>query len=357
MSSPRSRNLYDVRPSDLPAILAGHVTPAYRIAQIADWLYQHHVHAFDAMTNLPQETRDRLAAEFSLSSLQVVDQTPEASDGSRKYLFALPSEDRIETVHMPMGARTTICVSSQAGCAVGCTFCVTGFFGPGVNLPPSVILEQIHSVQEIHSVDDEQLNVVFMGMGEPLLNTESLDVVLDILALSISLRRVTLSTSGITPGLRWLAERPDRPNLAVSINAPDQARREEIMPISKRYPLAEIIEALRAFPLEHGRTITAEYVLLAGWNDSPADAEALAKLLRGIDIKVNAIPFNPDPTLPDWMTRPSDAAIDRFAAALAATGTRVTVRRSKGLDIAAACGQLRGRSERKGRGEKRPARI
>ncbi|HWW62917.1 MAG TPA: radical SAM protein, partial [Thermoanaerobaculia bacterium] len=189
------------------------------------------------------------------------------------------------------------------------------------------------------------MNVVFMGMGEPLLNFDHLVTTLDVLYRSMAPRRITVSTSGIIPGIDELAKLARRPNLAISINAPDRKRREEIMPITKKYPLEELMESLRRFPLEKGRDVTIEYVLLAGWNDSPRDAVALAKLIRGLHAKVNAIPFNEDPNLPPWMKRPGDRAIDAFVDALVNHNVRVTVRRSKGRDIAAACGQLRGKTE------------
>jgi 23S rRNA (adenine2503-C2)-methyltransferase len=236
---------------------------------------------------------------------------------------------------------------------------VTGFFGAGRNLTPAEIVGQLYAIRRERELPFEQTNVVFMGMGEPLLNFDHLVTSLEILYANIAPRRITVSTSGIIPGVEALAQLERRPNLAISINAPDRARREEIMPITAKYPLEELIETLRRFPLEKGREITIEYVLLAGWNDSPRDAAALAKLIRGLDAKVNAIPFNADPNLPAWMKRPGDAAIDAFVEALVRHGVRVTVRRSKGSDIAAACGQLRGREMAKSRatgGRLRPGR-
>jgi 23S rRNA (adenine2503-C2)-methyltransferase len=186
-------------------------------------------------------------------------------------------------------------------------------------------------------------------MGEPLLNLENVIASLEILYRNMAPRRITLSTSGIIPGIDELAAYDRRPNLAISINAPDRKRREEIMPITAKYPIEELMESLRRFPLERGRDITIEYVLLAGYNDSPRDAAALAKLIRGVNAKVNAIPFNEDANLPKWMKRPSDREIDRFVDALVRNGVRVTVRRSRGRDIAAACGQLRGKEIAKSR--------
>ena len=338
-------NLYDFAPAQLEPLLGAVVSPPFRVKQIEEWLHVRGVASFEAMTNLPKELRARLAGRFTLDFPQVVERTPPAADGSQKYLFLLHDKNRIESVYMPMADRTSVCLSSQAGCAVGCTFCVTGFFGAGRNLLPSEMLGQFFTIQHEHAVPVELMNVVFMGMGEPLLNMEHLVAALDVLYRNLAPKRVTVSTSGIIPGIDELARLERRPNLAVSINAPDRARREEIMPITKKYPLDELIAALKRYPAERGREITAEYVLLAGYNDAPEDAVALAKLLRGLRVKVNAIPFNPDPNLPAWMVRPSDAAIDRFVDTLVRNGVAVTVRRSKGREIAAACGQLRGKSE------------
>jgi len=303
------------------------------------------IDSFDAMTNLPKELRAQLAERFTLAFPQVVERTAPAADGSQKYLFLLRDGNRIEAVYMPMGDRTSVCLSSQAGCAVGCTFCVTGFFGAGRNLTPGEMLGQFFTIQHEHAVPMEMMNVVFMGMGEPLLNFEYLVTTLDVLYRNLAPKRITISTSGIIPAIDDLAKLERRPNLAVSINAPDRRRREEIMPITKKYPLQELMAALRRYPTERGREITIEYVLLAGYNDAPSDAVALAKLLQGLRAKVNAIPFNADPNLPPWMQRPTDAAIDRFVDTLVRNGVAVTVRRSKGREIAAACGQLRGKSE------------
>jgi len=340
-------NLYDLAPAPLQATLSEVVSPPFRVKQIAEWMHSRGVDAFDAMSNLPKDLRAKLAERFTLEFPQVVERTVPASDGSQKYLFVLGDGSRIESVYMPMRDRTSICLSSQAGCAVGCTFCVTGFFGAGRNLTPSEMAGQFFIVKQEHEIPRESMNVVFMGMGEPLLNFEHLVTTLDILSRSIAPKRITVSTSGIIPGIEELSRLDRRPNLAVSINAPDQKRREEIMPITKKYPLAELMSVLKRYPLEKGREMTIEYVLLAGYNDSPKDAAALARLIRGLRAKVNAIPFNDDPNLPRWMQRPTDEAIDDFVETLVENGAHVTVRRSKGREIAAACGQLRGKTERK----------
>lgn len=341
--------LYDLPSAALEATLREVVTPAFRVQQVEEWLHVRGVDSFDAMTNLSREVRTRLADRFSLAMPAVLSRTDPARDGSQKYLFELADGNRIESVFMPMGDRTSICLSSQAGCAVGCTFCVTGFFGAGRNLTPSEMLGQFFVIQREKQIPPELMNVVFMGMGEPLLNYEHLLTTLEILYRNLSPRRITISTSGIIPGIDALAQLERRPNLAISVNAPDRKRREEIMPITAKYPLDELMDSLRRFPLERGREVTIEYVLLAGFNDAPKDAVALAKLLRGIPAKVNAIPFNEDANLPGWMKRPTDKAIDQFVDALVRQKVRVTVRRSKGRDIAAACGQLRGKEIAKSR--------
>jgi 23S rRNA (adenine2503-C2)-methyltransferase len=311
------------------------------------------VDSFEAMSNLPRDLRAQLAGQFAIEFPHVVERTEPASDGSQKYLFVLPDGSRIESVYMPMRDRTSVCLSTQAGCAVGCTFCVTGFFGAGRNLTPSEMVGQFFTVQHEHNVPAEMMNIVYMGMGEPLLNFDHLVTSLEIFYETIAPKRITVSTSGIIPGIEALAKLDRRPNLAISINAPDRKRREEIMPITKKYPLEELLAVLRRYPLEKGREMTVEYVLLAGYNDAPADAVTLAKLIRGLRAKVNAIPFNADPNLPPWMKRPTDDAIDRFVDTLVRNDVAVTVRRSKGREIAAACGQLRGKTERRrGSGER-----
>ncbi|MGZ8829640.1 MAG: 23S rRNA (adenine(2503)-C(2))-methyltransferase RlmN [Thermoanaerobaculia bacterium] len=349
MTNDGSLNLYDLAPAKLESTLGEIVSPPFRVRQIADWLHLRGVDSFDAMSNLPKDVRTQLAGKFTLAMPEVVERTTPAADGSQKYLLMLRDGQRIESVYMPMRDRTSLCLSSQAGCAVGCTFCVTGFFGAGRDLTPAEMLGQFFVAQREHAVPMEMMNVVFMGMGEPLLNLDNVVTTLDVLYRSVAPKRITVSTSGIIPGLEELARLDRRPNLAISINAPDRKRREEIMPITMKYPLEDLMATLRRFPLEKGRDMTIEYVLLAGYNDSPADARALAKLIRGLHAKVNAIPFNEDANLPSWMKRPAEGAIDRFADALVDAGARVTVRRSKGREIAAACGQLRGKSEARSR--------
>jgi 23S rRNA (adenine2503-C2)-methyltransferase len=228
---------------------------------------------------------------------------------------------------------------------VDCVFCVTGRLGGGRNLTAGEILGQLYAVQDDAGLGTEGLRVVFMGMGEPFLNPDGMIGALEILFEVISPRRVTVSTSGITPAFARFAALPRRPNLAVSINAADEQTRTRIMPINRTYPLDGVLRAMRGWPLDSHRRITAEYVLISGVNDSAEDARRLARKLKGMAVKVNVIPLNEDPVyLPGWK-RPHEAAIDSFARMLAGAGVTVTVRRSRGPDAQAACGQLKGRTE------------
>src|SRR5436305_1218209 len=218
-------NLYDVPPASLDSTLRDFVSPPFRIRQIEECMYAHGVDSFDAMSNIPKELRASLAERFTLAFPEPLERTTPAADGSSKYLFKLADGNRIESVYMPMGDRTSVCLSSQAGCAVGCTFCVTGFFGAGRNLTPGEMLGQFFTIQHEHAVPMELMNVVFMGMGEPLLNLEHLAATLDVLYTTVAPKRITVSTSGIIPGIDALAKLESRPNLAISINAPDHKRR------------------------------------------------------------------------------------------------------------------------------------
>jgi len=324
-------------------LVAPYVDRRFRAHQVALWVVHRNTASFAEMTNLPRELRHRLAEQFSLVEPAIADLT-ESQDGSRKYLFRLTDGATVESVAMAGGRRITLCLSSQTGCAVGCTFCVTGALGGGRNLRPEEIAGQYRVMVRDLGAESDRVNIVFMGMGEPLLNTEHLGPALQALAETVSLRRITVSTAGIIPGIRWLAGLPRRPKLAVSLNAPTQALRERIMPITRRYPLADLLAAIRQFPLERGRRITFEYVLIRGFNDHTDQAQALARLIDGVPAKVNLIPLNEDPVyLPD-LQPPNEMTIDRFAAALRRSHLTVTVRRSKGADVAAACGQLKGRN-------------
>jgi 23S rRNA (adenine2503-C2)-methyltransferase len=338
----RGANLVGLPAPEIGALLADEVDRAFRARQVAHWILHRDATSFAEMSNLPLELREKLAGRFRIADPTVLETSP-STDGSVKYLLQLDDGTTIEAVSMPEDGKLTLCLSSQAGCAVGCTFCVTGALGAGRNLAPSEIVGQYRVLLRELDAPVDRVNIVFMGMGEPLLNTTNLGTALDALAERVSPKRITVSTAGIIPGIRWLAGRERRPKLALSLNAPDQERRELLMPISRRYPLAELIAELRRFPLERGRRITFEYVLIRDLNDSEDDARAVARLIRGIPAKVNVIPLNEDSEHFPQHRRPDDATINRFAVALRDAGLTVTVRWSKGLDVDAACGQLKGR--------------
>jgi 23S rRNA (adenine2503-C2)-methyltransferase len=335
-------NLVGKTSAEISRLLTPHVDREFRCSQVARWVLDRNVATFGEMTNLPASLRERLAQSFALTEPEVVE-VIDSSDGSRKYLLRLEDGVTVESVAMSDGPKVTFCLSSQAGCAVGCTFCVTGAMGAGRNLRPDEIVGQYRLMLRDLESAAERVNVVFMGMGEPLLNTDNLGRALDVLSEKLSLKRITVSTAGILPGIRWLAARPRRPKLAVSLNAPDQKRREKIMPIAGRYPLHELFAELGAFPLERGRRITFEYVLIRGFNDAEADAAAVARLVRGIPAKINVIPLNEDPECFPDLRQPAEEVVDRFASRLRDAGLTTTVRWSRGADVAAACGQLRGR--------------
>jgi 23S rRNA (adenine2503-C2)-methyltransferase len=337
-------NLVGRTPGEIATLLEDVVDRSFRARQVAQWIVDRNATDFAEMTNLSVELRAELGRHFRIADPEILDRSA-SGDGSVKWLFGLSDGVTIEGVSMPENGKLTMCLSSQAGCAVGCTFCVTGALGAGRNLGPDEIVGQYRVMLRQLEEPVDRVNIVFMGMGEPLLNTVNLGPALETLYERVSPKRITVSTSGILPGIRWLAGLPRRPKLAVSLNAPDQDRRQRLMPIAKRYPLAELMTELRAFPLERGRRITFEYVVIRDFNDQVADAGALARLIRGIPCKINVIPLNEDPEhFPDHR-RPDDETINRFAVTLRDAGHTVTVRWSKGLDVDAACGQLKGRRQ------------
>ncbi len=338
-------NLVGRPPAEIENLVAPFVDRPFRGSQVAHWIVHRHAANFDEMTNLPADLRRQLASHFEISDPVVLESTS-SDDGARKFLFGLSDGVTVEGVAMPEGRKLTLCLSSQSGCAVGCSFCVTGALGGGRNLGPDEIVGQYRVMLRESPDGIERVNIVFMGMGEPLLNTRHLGTALHTLQERVSPKRITVSTAGIVPGIRWLADRPRRPKLAISLNAPDQQRRVEIMPITRRYPLDALIDEVRRFPLERGRRVTFEYVLIRDFNDRHGDPELVARLLRGIPSKVNVIPLNEDPELLPGLHQPDEGTVNRFAASLAELGLTVTVRWSRGRDVAAACGQLKGRHQR-----------
>ncbi|MCI0414312.1 23S rRNA (adenine(2503)-C(2))-methyltransferase RlmN [bacterium] len=328
--------LLGLEPKEIAALIGG---PEYRSMQVFEWLYHRGVQDFSAMTNLPRELRDQLAANFTATLPEVVE-VQHSSDGTSKYALRAGTEI-IESVHMPEEGRETLCISSQAGCSFGCKFCVTARMNLRRHLTAGEIVGQVLLAIKTHG-RPLRLNIVFMGMGEPMHNYDNVMKAFRIMthprALAISPRRITVSTVGFIPSLLRLKSEPVIPNIAVSLNAPSNKLRNDLMPINRIYPIEKLMKTLQELPLKHRQRITFEYVLLKGVNDSPEHAQQLVEITRAIKSKINLIPLNPDPHLP--YERPEEQTIDRFASVLVRAGRTVAIRRSRGPDISAACGQL-----------------
>lgn len=317
--------------------LATRGDPAYRLRQILPRLWERPVARWADATDLPAPLRDALDQDFPLTRLTVAAHQV-SSDGTEKFLWTLADGQAVESVLIPEGKRRTLCISSQVGCALGCVFCATGTMGWSRNLSPAEIAGQVREIK-LKNVALSPTNVVFMGMGEPLLNWESVDVALTILnhpeGLGIGARHITLSTVGILPKLALFAKRPEQFRLAVSLHAPTPALRKELMPVEKKYSLPELLAALKGFE----RRVTIEYVLIAGKNDSLEAAEALAKVASPLAALVNLLPLHPGGA-PGLTPSPRTHMI-AFERRLKDRGVEAVLRKSRGLDIAAACGQLR----------------
>jgi len=333
--------LLDLAPAQarerLAVWVAARGLPAYRTNQVLRRLWTRPVGSWAEATELPAELRQALEAEFPLPRL-AADTIQQSQDGTRKYLWRLADGEAIESVLIPSGSRRTLCISSQAGCALKCAFCATGTMGFRRNLAPWEILAQVREIV-LRDPADAPTNIVFMGMGEPLLNWPAVDTALTVLnspdGSNLGARHITVSTVGILPGMAALAARPEQFRLAISLHSADPVGRLGLMPIEKKYPLAAVLEAAAAFR----KRITFEYVLIAGRNDSTADADKLARLARRLGALVNLLPLHPGGGEPLTPTPP--ARIREFADRLRNQGVEAVVRRSRGLDINAACGQLR----------------
>ena len=334
-------NLLDLVPADAEARLRAYFEevgePGYRVGQVMRRLWQNPAPSFDAMTELPKALRDRLAERFAMPRLEVLT-SQQSTDGTRKFLFRLHDGQAIETVAIPDGDRLTLCISSQAGCALQCAFCATGAMGFQRNLAVHEIAGQVREMRLLEP-PIAVTNIVFMGMGEPLMNWKAVGPTLTILnspqALGIGARHITVSTVGILPGIVALGERPEQFRLAISVHAPTDELRQELMPVNTKYPLADVIEAAKAFD----RRVTFEYVMLGGVNDAPEHARQLARLAKECRAFVNLIPLHPGGAR--GFTPTPAPVIARFAEEMRRAGVEVAVRRSRGVDIAAACGQLR----------------
>ncbi|MCY4486107.1 MAG: 23S rRNA (adenine(2503)-C(2))-methyltransferase RlmN [Deltaproteobacteria bacterium] len=335
------RPLEDLGHAELSAWLDARGLPSYRADQIRRWLFQKHATEFESMTDLSRELRQALARSFVIGSLAVQQQS-RSDDGTVKYLLRLRDSNLVETVYIPEPDRVTLCVSTQAGCGLGCAFCATARMGLKRNLTQAEILDQILEVQRGCPEERRISNLVFMGMGEPLANYDATRGALETITdahsgMAISPRKITVSTVGLLPQMRRLMEET-RVNLAISLHAARDDVRSGLMPVNRKYPVADLLECCRSLPVPRRKRITFEYLLLRGVNDLPADAAELARLLRGIRCKVNLIPFNPHEG--SGFDRPPEDVIERFGEALRARGIQTHVRRPRGEDIQAACGQL-----------------
>ncbi len=328
--------------NEIQAIL-GPGQPAFRARQIYTALYRQRVSDVRQATALPAVLRERIAAQHELG-IPGIARRYESADGTRRYLLSLADSRTVETVLMPEGGRDTICISSQVGCPVNCRFCLTALMGLERNLTAGEIVGQVLAVCRDNALlaDGGRLNIVMMGQGEPLLNLENVlkatRILLDPAGAGLSPRRVTVSTSGIIPRIEEMARHEVRPKLAVSLNASTEEVRRELMPITRRYHLKDLLEACRAYPLRPWEKLTFEYVLLKGVNDSDADARRVVKLLANLNCKVNLIALNPGPGIP--YEKPEPERVASFQETVR-RGMPCFIRKPRGLDIFAACGQLK----------------
>lgn len=337
-------NLTGLDQSELEKFVAELPEIKFRSRQLFSWIYQKKATDFAQMSDLSLPLRRKLAAVAEIGLLALVEKSISPQSGSTKYLFSLHDGRRIESVYIPEKDRRTLCISSQVGCALGCRFCATGTLGFTRNLSAGEIVDQVLFAERDQML--EITNVVFMGMGEPFMNT---DAVLQAAALinhadglAIGSRHIVISTVGIVPAIERFTAEKHRYKLAVSLHAATDEKRVQIVPIARKYPLAQLMTALHAYYEKSGRRPTIEYALLAGFNDSKADAIALQKLLRSLPCKINLIPYNPAVA---GFERPSPERVDAFAAWLAQMPAAVSVRWSQGDDINAACGQLAARTQ------------
>ncbi len=349
---PPSNSRTDIQPDTKPDILEltreelslwvrTHDLPAYRTGQIMRWLYQRQAASFDKMTDISKKTRELLDVHFSILTIQKR-QIADSADGSQKYLFGLTDGRSIETVLIPEKNHYTLCISTQVGCAMNCRFCMTGKSGLIRNLTQGEILGQILGVAKGIPTSRPLTNIVLMGMGEPLANYDNVMRAIRVMTvdsdgLQLSTRRVTLSTAGLISRFEDLG-RDSKINLAISLNATENKTRSQLMPINDRYPIEQLIDACARYALKPRGKITFEYILIRGVNDTVDDAHRLVKMLRPVKAKINLIPFNEHPG--SDFKRPDESTILRFEKILHDKGYTAIIRRSKGADISAACGQL-----------------
>jgi len=350
-------NLVGCSVEQIEAEISAQGEPRFRARQIYAGIYQRRLRKWGEFTDLSKTLRERLSSRY------VLDYPPErrrfvSSDGTRRYLFEVSPGQKIESVFIPEQKRDTFCISTQVGCAVECLFCVTGRLPMRRNLTAAEIIGQVLALQTDRGTLPKRLNVVIMGMGEPLHNYENVMRAIRLMAdpagLCISPRRITLSTSGVVPGIQRLAQEPVLPNLAISLNATTDEVRDVLIPINRKWNIATLIDTCRSFPLAQRRRITFEYVLIEGINDTPQDAKRLAALLRGLKKNVNLIPLNADPWVP--FKTPTEERILAFQKILIDRQITAYIRRPRGNDVSAACGMLAGRDQPQGDDEHTPPR-
>jgi 23S rRNA (adenine2503-C2)-methyltransferase len=342
--TPQPPSFYDLSREQLAGHMVAHGLPTFRAEQLFSWVYKKHERRPGAMTDLPLSFRGRVEelCDLRLPPSATVLATPDQS--THKFVLDLKGGKRVECVSMRTERRLTFCLSSQVGCALACAFCATGLMGLDRNLGAGEIVGQVVAMGDFHRWRDERFNIVFMGMGEPLANYKALMDAIHILrderGLNMGARRITVSTSGLVPQIRKLAGEGLQLGLAISLHATTDALRDRLVPVNRRWPLRELMAAAREYGERSGRRVTLEYTLLAGVNDGAEDADRLAEMARALPSKINLIPYNPVPGL-EWK-RPDRRAVETFAHRLLPRAPAVTVRRTLGGEIWAACGQLGG---------------
>jgi len=344
-SSVKRRDLRAVNTIEFESWMSDSGFPLYRAKQVFQWLHKHRVTSLDEMMNVPLDIRNALHEQFKLPNAQVGDHQV-SNDGTKKLRIDLNDGKHIECVLIPHdNGRLTLCVSSQAGCALGCNFCATATLGLLRNLTTNEILEQVY-ISSNYLPDGYQsiTNLVFMGMGEPLANIKSvlnaISLLTDQQGMNFSMKRITVSTVGLVPKIKELGQKMSGVGLAISLHATTDELRSRIMPVNRRYPIADLMSCLRNYPLPRRRVITFEYIVLDGLNHSVEDCARLVKLTKGIPCKINLLPYNPLRTDQPDLRRPSEETVENFAQQLREAGLHTTIRHSRGRDIAAACGQL-----------------
>ncbi len=338
-------NILGLLPEEVEALIPSGFRTPFRARQLMAWIYRHGLTRFEEMTNLPKVFRTHAAENYTVGTMEMLAERVSTTGDATKYLWQLEDNERTESVYLVLPTRETFCISSQVGCAYGCSFCATATMGFKRHLTSTEIIEQVFRMREAlraASALPPSFNLVFMGMGEPLANY---DAVVDAIrrlvhpeGMGLGEKRITVSTVGLAPEIRRLAEERFRVGLAISLNATTDEQRSRLMPVTRKHSIADVMDAALAYVEQTGRRVTLEYVLMAGINDSQDDADRLARIARGLPCKINLIPFNPFPG--SRIDRPDEETLRLFAERLMPQAPAVTLRSSRGLDIAAACGQL-----------------